>query len=110
MATTIHTGTREVTVRNAAERTSGTRGRWEVAGHGGARIVVRTKRAALRLAAGVARAERRAARKQRDAHRMFLQLPREQQVALTIAMNTGRQSDRDRAVRLYEDLHLLRVA
>lgn len=107
MATTINTGTAQVTVLNAAERTTGRRGYWEVKGTGGRVVVVNRKRDALRFAAGVARAERNAARKQRDSHRVFVTLPREQQVELTRRMNVGRQSDRDAARRLYADLALL---
>lgn len=111
MATTINTGSSQVTVLNAAERVTGTRGYWEVTGHGGQIIVVNRKRAALRLAAGIARRERAQARRARAAHAVFVTLSRAEQAALLVAMNTGRQSDRDRAARLYEDLaHLTRVA
>ena len=104
MATTIHTGTSTVTVLNARERVTGRRGYWEVrqnSDQGSPRIVIRTKREALRVAANCARAERRVYRAQAAAHVAFTALPADERGALLVAMNTGRQSDRDAARRRF---------
>lgn len=109
MATVINTGNAQVTVLNARERVTGQLGGYWIRQRstGRTRLQARTKREALRIAAACARAERSYYRRQRAAHAVFVQLPRAEQAALLVAMNTGRASDRARAQRLYEDLHLL---
>lgn len=88
MSTTIHNGNRHQIIKNAAERVTGTRGRWSVDTgsdvYASTLIGVATKREALKIAANVARAQRRLARRLAAAHARLQQLPTAERAALLV--------------------------